>query len=210
MTSKFSNRALAVCSSIALAGMLAACGGGGSGGPGDEGGPTGIAQGYGPGNPAGCPHATQDDTWFNKRLGCLAAGQKFVLVSGGATGDAADRAYLVNQKVLDLSLVDVLGTDVARYFKYGICVRNAPANLSGTALANDLATAIGLNAGVSARAFYPPSVSGSTMSLGGSADTPVIQTTCSVSLHPVIVNYQTGLVETVNPAALAALTVYDR
>jgi len=125
--------------SALLAVSLAGCGGGGSG-PGSS-----LNDGFGPGNPSSCPKAQLSDAWFNNRLGCLANDQRFI--SGAAAdGAPADRAYIFGQQVLDGRLNDVLGANVLRYFKFALCVRNAPANVAPSALAGALATALGLNA----------------------------------------------------------------
>ena len=127
-----------------------------------------------------------------------------------ASGERADRAYIFGQQALDLSFSNVLGSNVSRYFKFGLCVRNAPLNLSPVSLAGDLATALGLNVLVTATKFYPPGVSGSTFLYGGIADTNTLQTACDVSRHPVIVDYATGRIESVNAAALALVQIFDR
>ena len=184
--------------------VLAGCGGGGSENTG-----TSIADGFGPGNPSSCPHAQLDDVWLNRRLGCLAVGQRFVQ-NGGATGEAADRAYIVGQQVLDGKLVNVLGGTKLRYFKYAVCLQGAPANLGPTLVMTDLGVAVGLNSLATGSAFLPPSVSGSVFNYGGIVDVNTLTAPCDPAKHPVIVSYATGRITSVNTAALANLQVFDQ
>ncbi|MFT3819871.1 MAG: hypothetical protein QM750_20035 [Rubrivivax sp.] len=188
---------------IAAAAALVACGGGSSDGESSS-----LFDTFGPGNPSSCPRAQTDDIWFNRRLGCLAVGQRFVQGSA-ASGELADRAYIFGQEVLDGALANVIGANKKRYFKYTLCVRGAPANLSPSSLANDLGVAMGLNTLATGRTFYPSGVSGSTFAYGGLVAQNTLAITCSTSLHPVIVNYGTGRIEAVTPAALSAVEVID-
>jgi hypothetical protein len=190
--------------SLAVAAWLAGCGGGGGGDV-----PAVLPKpGYGPGNPSGCPHAQLADVWLNNRLGCLAAGQLFIDMAGSRDGTRADRAYVINQVALDENINDVLGGNVHRYFKYALCVRNAPANVLPVQLAGDLQTAVGFSLLQSGTTYLPAGVSGSTLGTGGVADW-VLQTPCDPAVHPVIVDYDTGRVESVNGAALATLEIFD-
>jgi hypothetical protein len=195
-------RAIALALTAAIA--LASCGGGGDDNTGSA-----IFDGYGPGNPSACPKAALADVWLDRRIACLAAGQKFVR-NGGATGPTADRAYIFGQQVLNASLANVLGPNVLRYFKHAVCVRGAPENLAPITLAVDLEVAVGLNVLANGTSFYPPGVSGSTFWYGGIADTNTLQITCSPLLHPIIVDYSTGRIEGVNAGAVAALQIFDR
>lgn len=194
-----------VIAATVCAAILGACGGGGGSDT-----PSAVAKpAYGPSNAAACPRGQTSDVWFNKRLDCLGAGQLFVTVLG-ATGDKADRAFIVGQEVLDLSIKNVLGGNLRRYFKYALCVKNAPANVSGQALATDMGTALGLNVLVSGASFIPPGVSGSTFVFGGIDDVNVLQAPCDPLRFPVIVNYETGRIDSVNPAALGAVAAFER
>jgi hypothetical protein len=195
-------QAIAAAALVALAG----CGGGGGGG-GDLNTP--INDGFGPGNPSSCPRAQRSDVWFNNRLSCLAAGQKFINSATGS-GERADRAYMFGQQALDGSLNNILGPNVLRYFKYALCVRNAPATVAPLSLAGDLAAAVGLSVLSTGSTYYPPSIAGSTFFYGGVADANTLQVTCDPTKHPVIVNYDTGRIESVSAAALTALVVFDQ
>lgn len=195
-------QAIAAAALLALAG----CGGGGGGG-GDLNTP--INDGFGPGNPSACPRAQRSDVWFNNRLWCLAAGQKFINSATGS-GERADRAYMFGQQALDGSLNNILGPNVLRYFKYALCVRNAPATVAPLSLAGDLATAVGLSVLSTGSTYYPPGLAGSTFFYGGVADANTLQVTCDPAKHPVIVNYDTGRIESVSAAALTALVVFDQ
>lgn len=202
MTSQRTRRgALAI--SIATAAVLAACGGGGS----DTATPDLV---NGPGNPSGCPKAQASDVWINNRLGCLVVGQKWVSVSAGATGTAADRAYIMGQRVLNSSFNNVLGADVLRHFKYFVCVRGAPANIASLSVATDMATTLGIGSAIAAQ-YIPAGYSSSTLEAsGGGTEPAVVAMACDPAVHPVIVDYATGKVQSINPAALTALQVYDK
>lgn len=184
--------------------LVAACGGGG-----DSAG-SALFDGYGPGNPSACPKSSLADTWLDKRLPCLAAGQKFIRNSAGATGASADRAYIFGQQVLDTNLINVLGANKLRYFKYTLCVKGAPETLAPVALAVDLEVALGLNVLANGTGFYPPGVAGSTFQYGGIAEANTLQIACDPATHPVIVNYTSGRIESVNATALAAVQIFDR
>jgi hypothetical protein len=188
----------------ALVGAIAGCGGGGS-----DSTPSTIYDGFGPGSPSTCSKSTAADVWLNNRLGCLAAGQKFSRASG-ASGALADRAYIVGQQAHDTALANILGANRLRYFKYAICVKNAPENLAPNTLTVDLEIALGLNLLANGSGFYPPGISGSAILYGGIADANVLQVPCSAATHPIIVNYTSGKLESVNPSAMSAVQVFDR
>lgn len=188
---------------VVSAALLSACGGGGSDAP------SAINDGVGPGNPSDCPRARLDDVWLSARLSCLAPGQKF-LTAAQAAGARADRAYIFGQQVYNLQFNNVLGPDVSRYVRHAVCVRNAPENLSPVPLAADLGTALGLNVLATGATFVPPGVSGSSFGYGGINDTNTLQVACDPARHPIIVDYDTGRIASVNPGALAAVTVFDR
>lgn len=178
---------------------LAGCGGGG--GDSDGGVPDfGVPAGSG----ATCPHAQPADVWLNNRLSCLAVGQRVIDTASGAAGAKADTAFVIRQRAYDASGADLLPGNKARHFKNFVCVRNAPANLNRQSLAADLEVVMGMfNAGL------PSGVRASTLANAGTTQVGFTAMPCDPALHPVIVNYDTGLVESANPPALANLEVYD-
>lgn len=187
--------------------LLAACGGGGGGGGTDE---PFLNDGFGPGRPSTCPTAAVAEVWLNNRLGCLVAGQPFVNYGKqSTTGTKADRAYLLNQTAYDSSrsASNLLAGNAARHYKYFLCIRNAPESLASVYVASDLDVAIGFG-GVLRRQYLPPGVGGSTTTIGGVTDS-IVQASCNPALHPVIVDFDTGKIESVNSAALTNLQVYD-
>jgi hypothetical protein len=189
--------------------LLAGCGGGG-GGAANSDGTLSSYNGFGPGNPTGCPRAAVADIWFNNRVNCLVAGQKFLSsTTQAATGAKADVAYIFNQQVTDSQLNNVLPAAKRRYFKYALCLKNAPASILSVAVAGDLGTAIGLTVLATGSTYYPSGVAGSIMDVGGTADSK-LQTPCDPAKHPVIVNFDSGLVESVNLGAVSGLTVFDQ
>ncbi len=184
--------------------QLAGCGGG----SGDQL-TTPLFEGYGPGSPSTCPAARLSDIWFDSRLGCVSPGQLF-LSQQAAVGARADRAYMFGQETLDNSQANVLGARVQRHFKYALCVRNAPADLAPLILAGDLSNALGLTLLLSGRRFYPSGVSASSFSYGGIIDVHTLQQACDPSRHPLIADFASLRLESVNPGALAQVQIFDR
>lgn len=177
---------------------LAGCGGGGDsdGGVPDFGVPAGAG--------ATCPHAHATDVWLNNRLSCLVVGQRVIDTAGGAAGAKVDTAFVFRQRAYDASGADLLPDNKARHFKNFLCVRNAPANLNRQALASDLEVSFGLFSST-----LPSGVRASTLANAGTTQVGFTAMPCDPALHPVIVNYDTGLVEVASPAALASVEVYD-
>jgi len=155
---------------------------------------------------AACPHSVLGDVWLNNRLGCLSVGQRFIDLSSGATGTKADTAYVVAELVVDSSFSNVLGPSVRRFFRHFLCVRNTPSNLQRTFLATDLSIAIGTS---NQSALKPPGVGAVSLAIAAANEPSFVAMPCDPARHPVIVDYDTGRIESVNPATLAALTIYD-
>lgn len=186
--------------------LLAACGGGGDGGSEPTVAPSSQVQ---PGSPSTCPMSKLEDIWITNRLGCLTVGQRVVSASAGATGATADRLVPLGQRVLDTRFNNVLGTDVLRHYKFFICMKNAPDGISPTAVAVDLAGALGIGSALLIT-YLPPGVSGSTLESGSGAESTVVSMTCDAAQHPVIADYATGQVLSINPWAIANVQIYDR
>ncbi|OYU43789.1 MAG: hypothetical protein CFE44_16455 [Burkholderiales bacterium PBB4] len=203
---KLTKASSGLSAAVLLSMLLVGCGGGGGGGtPAESSGV--LADGFGPGNAAGCPKSVFSDIWINNRLGCLAVGQAFVNGGLKASGTKADRAFLISQSVADQSLNNPLGGSVARHYKYFLCVRNAPAGLTGQAASSDLADALGIGS-VLRTLYFPPDVTSNSLRSEGAVDS-VVAVTCDRSVHPVVVDFNTGKVESVNSAALPNLQIYD-
>lgn len=200
-TYRASAAALAI-SAVAIA--LTACGGGGN----DGAGTSVYNDGFGPGSPSTCPKSVVADIWINNRLGCLTAGQPFINAGASATGAKQDRAYIVGQQAADQNVNNLLTGNASRYFKYYLCIRNAPENLTGQEAASSLADALGIGS-VLRTLYFPPGVTSSILRIGGGRETPVVAIACNPAQHPVIVDFNTGRVESVNASALASLQIYD-
>lgn len=184
--------------------VLSACGGGG----GDGGGTSFYSDGYGPGSPSTCPKSAVADIWINNRLGCLTVGQPFINAGAAATGSKLDRAYIVSQQATDQNFNNLLPSNASRYFKSYLCIRNAPENLTGAEAASSLSDALGIGSALRTL-YFPPGVTGNTLRIGGGRETPIVAMACNTAQHPVIVDFNTGKVESVNASALASLQVYD-
>ena len=153
-----------------------------------------------------CPVAAQSDVWANVRLGCLQPGQNVISISANATGTPMDTAYIINEAAYDNSFTNI-NNGKNRYFQYFLCVRNAPSNISRLSLGTDLTVAIGL--GNFGRAL-PSGIATAAFTISGGDRPGFVAVTCDPAIHPVIVDYATGKVESVNAEALANLTIYDR
>lgn len=200
LTCRASAAALAT-TAIALA--LTACGGGGS-----DGGQTSFYNdGFGPGSPSTCPKSVLADIWINNRLGCLTTGQPFINAGSGATGARKDRAFQIGQQATDQNFQNLLPGNVSRYFKYYLCIRNAPQNMTGLEAASSLSDALGIGS-ILRTLYFPPGVTSNSLRVGGVLDS-VVETPCDPTKHPVIVDFNTGKVESVNASALANLQIYD-
>jgi len=176
------------------------------------GGESGSATDPGGSQPSGsnCPHTQLTDAWINNRLACLVAGQSVIDLASSSTGVRADRAFVVYQTTLDANFKNVLANNASRYFRHFICIRNAPAGLTDSGnrmnLATDLAVALGTS---NFSASKPPQVSAITLGIAGGNGPGWVDMPCDASVHPVIVDFNTKQVQSVNPAALAALQVFD-
>jgi hypothetical protein len=154
-----------------------------------------------------CPHAQLDDIWLDKRLGCLAVGQDASPTVATAPGDRVDRAFIVAQQTLADGFNNALGSGNSRYFKYVVCVHDAGADLTGPSssvpFAGDLVGAFRV------MTLQPPEVDSSTLRVGGGGEDAVVATPCDPAVHPVILD-RDGKIESINPGALAALTISDK
>ena len=172
---------------------LAACGGG-------------VDDASGTAAAAGCPRVQQSDIWINNRLGCMAVGQRLIDLASNAAGTRGDRAFVIRQLTLDAGFNNVLPGGRARYFRHFICVRSAPADLAPMSLASDLAVAIGTS---NFSTTKPPQVSAVTLTVEGGNQAGSVSMPCDPAVHPVIVDFDTRLIQSINPRALAALQIYD-
>lgn len=185
---------------------LTACGGGGAD---DAGAPSANQAGS-----SNCPTAAPADVWMDQRLGCLTVGARFhdISASSGAAG-TQDYSFALSQRAIDNNFNNILGPQGGkRYWANFVCVRNAPAGGFGTGsligLGTDMAVAMGIsNFGTR----KPAGISASYISVesGGQAGVMAVRAeACNAAIHPVIVDYATGLVVSLNPGALGAMTTY--
>jgi hypothetical protein len=193
--------------------MTVACGGGGgeaaSPVPGNP--PQSSGQGVATPDPNNCPRGTLSDAWINNRLGCLVVGQRLIDIASSASGARADLAFVVAQQTLDARFANVLPNGASRYFRHFICVRQAPVGLSDAgnrlSLATDLSVAIGTS---NSSLLKPPQVSAIALTIAGGNGPGWVQMPCNPALHPVIVDFDSRLVHSLNPGALASLQVFDQ
>jgi hypothetical protein len=192
--------------------LTTACGGGGSEAATPL--PTSLPPAPGPvgvvPDPNNCPRSALSDAWINNRLGCLVVGQRLIDIAASAAGARTDLAFVVAQQTLDAGFNNALPNGATRYFRHFICVRQAPVGLtdggSRQSLATDLAVAIGTS---NSSLLKPPQVSAITLTIAGGDGPAWVQMPCSPALHPVIVDFDTRLVHSLNPGALASLQVFD-
>ncbi|WP_043617771.1 hypothetical protein [Chromobacterium violaceum] len=154
--------------------------------------------------PLKCQKKEVDDLWFDSRLGCVRPGQQFIFDARGAGEAREGVAYVVNERLSDTSL-RTANNGMRRYYQGFLCVRNVPADVTPMSMSMDLYRAFGTAgtvATVPGIGFISTSISGGGR--GGSSVMP-----CDPMKHPVIVDYRTGKIESVNPEALKAINVYE-
>lgn len=157
--------------------------------------------------PPGCPTGGPDDVWANVRLDCFTEGQTFIDISADASGEPADTAYIVNEQAFDSSFTAINGGK-KRYFEYILCVKGAPSGITTLSLASDFAVANGLgNFGWA----LPDGIATATTSISGNSKSGpyMLKTECDPSVHPVIVDFASRKIESINKDALAELKVTD-
>ena len=172
--------------------------------------------GGGSSNAIVCPSSTINEAWLNNRLSCLTVGQ--VLLKNTyttypvATGITVDLAITINEKVYDSSFNNILGSDKKRIFSRFVCIKNAPnvsqyPNWVSQGIPFDLSDAVG---GGNFSNSKPPGVSGMYFgSTGNGNEVPAMVETCDATKHPLILDYTTKRIVSINPVALQALNIYD-
>ena len=155
-----------------------------------------------------CKSSQQSDVWINNRLGCAAVGQQYVAESKNATGTRVDRAFGVAQISYD-DQGGALNSGKTRYFNYFVCVIGVPDQVVPADIAGDLQFLLAL---AYTSHYLPPGISLTALAVGGSGATgvPYVDQPCDPMRNPVIVDYASGLVQSINPSGLANLTIYDK
>ncbi|WP_434633936.1 hypothetical protein [Chromobacterium sp. CV08] len=154
--------------------------------------------------PLKCQAGSVDEVWIDQRLGCLQPGQAFIVNAVGAAGSAQDVAYVVNEAVYNPDF-DLINERKVRYFQSFLCVRNAPRDIRPLFLSGDLATALKLS-NVDRK---PDGVGPTPVNLSGGDRAGWQPASCDPARHPLIVDYRSGRVESVNPLALRQLDIYE-
>lgn len=154
--------------------------------------------------PLKCAAAGRDDMWLDQRLGCLKPGSRFIVNAAGALGEAQDMAYVVNEALYDNNFY-LINDRKVRYFQSFLCVRNHPRGVRPLLLSGDLANALEL----SNLDRKPSGVGPTSVNISGGDRVGGVATTCDPARHPLIVDYRSGKVESVNPLALQTLQVYE-
>jgi VCBS repeat-containing protein len=163
-----------------------------------------------------CPSSAINDAWLNNRLSCLTVGQVLLrntyTTYPEATAITVDLAITINEKVYDNSFNNILGSDKKRIFSRFVCIKNAPnvsqyPNWVSQGIPYDLSDAVG---GGNFSNSKPPGVSGMYFgSTGNGNEDPAKVETCDATKHPLILDYKTKRIVSVNPAALENLSIYD-
>jgi hypothetical protein len=184
---------IAACAFSVLV-SLGGCGGGGS---------DGLVK-----TKQSCPSSKVEDVWINNRLGCAVVGQPFINLARNSGGSAVDRAFGIAQIAYDPNSF-VLNGGKTRYFDYFLCVKGVPDKVNGTSIAGDLQLVLELALG---DPYVPPGVGFTALEADGTGvvAVPFLDEACNPAKHPIIVDYSTGLVESINENALPALTTYDK
>ncbi|MBX9348765.1 hypothetical protein K5M36_16885 [Chromobacterium vaccinii] len=154
--------------------------------------------------PLKCQKSSVDDLWFDSRLGCVRPGQQFIFDARGSGEVREGVAYVVNERLSDTRFMTA-NNGMRRFFQGFLCVRNVPSGVRMDGLTMDVyrafETAGAVNT-VPGIGFISTSMSGGDRS--GSSVMP-----CDPAKHPVIVDYRTGKIESVNPEALKQISVYE-
>ena len=151
-----------------------------------------------------CQALALDDVWLDQRLACVSPGQKFIVNSAGAGGTARDVAFVVNEAIYDKNFYPLQDRQV-RYYQSFLCVRNAPTDIRTLFLSGDLANALKL----SNLDQKPEGVGPTSVNIAGGDRDGWEAMPCDPARHPLIVDYRSGVVVSVNPAALSGLKVYQ-
>ncbi len=221
-------KALIAVSSIML---LGACGGGGGGGGGEDSTPPASGNAAPPNaapptatpspsqpptqnpgqNPSSlppqCTSAAEADFWLDRRVACLKEGTSVIDIAKGATGEIADRSFVVWQAVYN-NFNNVLGPNRGRFYDRILCVKNAPRSL--TESGNRLHLGADLVVALRAAGTFPSNYLIQTLLYSGSSSfTAFVEEPCDPGKHPIIINYSTGKIETLTPASVSNVKVYE-
>ena len=188
--------------------LMTGCGGGGSDGAASAPpppAPSPITPPPGAGSGA-CPSVSLNDAWLDKRVGCLVVGQSVIDIAASATGTTSSYSFVVRQRVLDSSFTNVLGADRGRFFSRILCVRNAPSGLTDSF--NRLSLATDLVVAIRAAGSFPSGYS-TFMTIEGGNQAGFVQEECDPTRHPIIIDFSTRQIESINSAAIASVSIYD-
>ncbi|OHX13301.1 hypothetical protein BI347_07110 [Chromobacterium sphagni] len=151
-----------------------------------------------------CQARGMDDVWLDQRLACISPGQKFIVNAAGASGLPRDVAYVVNEAIYDKNFY-LINDRKVRYYQSFLCVRNAPQGIRPLFLSGDLANALKL----SNLDQKPDGVGPTSVNIAGGDRDGWEAMPCDPARHPLIVDYGTGMVVSVNPMALPGLKIYQ-
>jgi hypothetical protein len=157
-----------------------------------------------------CPKAVTADIWLDRRLECLTAGDVFIDISSFAsTGAITDRAFVISEQVLDSSYSNLIAPGKSRYFKHFVCVKNAPLELTGTSGRLSLASDLNLQMGLGSPSQRPAGIGAASLGSSGGNQAGFVEMACDPARHPLIVDFATKKIVSVNQPAVAFLEIYD-
>lgn len=199
--------------SLVSAAFLAGCGGGGSSSGADS-----NTQGTSPplngGNPSAntdpwpkCPRAKVEDAWAFNRFECTSVGANAISLSKSGVASTDSYEYTLVERI---HLNTGPSTDL-KYMAYFVCLKNSPSPTDQyfrIQFANDIESLFKLNN--SSTAYIPAGVWTTTFLIQGETGKPQPwnKTTCDPAKHPLIIDFATGKVESINPNATLT-EVYD-
>lgn len=164
-------------------------------------------------NPNNCKTDFKD-VWLSSRLSCLNKSKK-VILDNYETGKVSDIAFTIGQKVLDKNFNNILGSNGFKAYKHLVCIKNVPkstysSDLSLHGLSGDLTTAFAIgnfakidgvsSTGVIIRGFYAKSINKTIQ--------PYQKISCNDKIHPVIIDYSTGYIVSINENAMNNVIEY--
>jgi len=198
---------------------LAGCGGGGGAGDGNISNAGAASQGTLPAGstsagsaPTNCaPITSTSDAWLPSRLSCFTPGQKVLSYTAQVAGPSSDAPIIVTETVFDAGFYNVLSGNKARYYKYFACLKNVPDGALGSSTSRlDVATDIAITVRTSNGNTKGNQIGAITIGVLGGNQTGSAAQTCDGAKHPLIIDYPTGKVLSVNPQALNAIETYDQ
>ena len=154
-----------------------------------------------------CPRSNVNDAWVFNRFECTSVGSTAINLSASGIATTDSYEYTLVERIHP---VTGPATDL-KYMAYFVCLKNSPSPTDQgwrVNFANDVEALFKLNN--SSTAYLPTGVWTTTVLIqaGAGKPDPWNKTTCDPAKHPLIIDFATGKVESINPDATLT-EVYD-